>query len=74
LTHRRSISVASGVMLFLIVALAGILLVPSSNAQALQCSASCKAAYGSCYKSTQDRNRCQAQLQRCLESCIRSKR
>lgn len=38
------------------------------------CSNSCKAAYGSCYKSTQDRPRCQSQLQRCLEQCIRKKR
>ena len=33
-----------------------------------------KAAYGSCYKSSQDRSRCQSQLQRCLEQCIRKKR
>jgi len=38
------------------------------------CSSSCKAAYGSCYKKSQDRSRCQAQLQRCLEGCIRSRR
>jgi len=38
------------------------------------CSNSCKAAYGSCYKSSQDRARCQSQLQRCLEQCIRKKR
>lgn len=38
------------------------------------CSNSCKAAYGSCYKSSQDRARCQSQLQRCLEACIRKKR
>jgi len=37
------------------------------------CSSSCKAAYGSCYKSTHDRAKCQSQLQRCLEGCIRSK-
>jgi hypothetical protein len=38
------------------------------------CSAGCKSAYGNCYKSTQDRARCQAQLQRCLETCIRKRR
>jgi hypothetical protein len=38
------------------------------------CSSGCKAAYGSCYKKSQDRSKCQAQLQRCLEGCIRSKR
>jgi hypothetical protein len=43
-------------------------------AQHHTCSAGCKAAYGSCYKSSQDRAKCQAQLQRCLEACIRSKR
>ena len=38
------------------------------------CSSGCKAAYGACYKKSQDRSKCQALLQRCLESCIRSKR
>ena len=37
------------------------------------CSSGCKAAYGNCYKSTHDRSKCQAQLQRCLEGCIRGK-
>ena len=31
-------------------------------------------AYGACYKSTNNRQRCQAHLQRCLNGCIRSKR
>jgi len=35
------------------------------------CSSGCRAAYGACYKSTHDRARCQAQLQHCLETCIR---
>jgi hypothetical protein len=38
------------------------------------CSSNCKAAYGNCYKKSQDRSKCQAQLQRCLEGCIRSRR
>jgi hypothetical protein len=38
------------------------------------CSSGCKAAYGNCYKSTHERAKCQAQLQRCLEGCIRGKR
>jgi hypothetical protein len=38
------------------------------------CSSGCKAAYGNCYKSTHDRGKCQVQLQRCLEGCIRGKR
>lgn len=72
MTNRRSITVASGALLAL--ALAAVLLMPTSGVRAASCSAGCKAAYGSCYKSTQDRAKCQAQLQRCLETCIRSKR
>jgi hypothetical protein len=45
-----------------------------AHAQANACSAQCRASYGNCYKSTQDRAKCQSQLQRCLEACIRSKR
>jgi hypothetical protein len=37
------------------------------------CSSGCRSAYGACYKSTHDRSRCQVQLQRCLEGCIRSR-
>jgi hypothetical protein len=37
------------------------------------CSSGCRTAYGACYKSTHDRSRCQVQLQRCLEGCIRSR-
>ena len=72
MTYRRSITVASGALLVL--ALAAILLVPTCGLRASSCSAGCKAAYGACYKSTQDRAKCQAQQQRCLEGCIRSKR
>lgn len=35
------------------------------------CSAACRASYGNCYKKSQDRAKCQSQLQRCLEGCIR---
>jgi hypothetical protein len=45
---------------------------PAASAEH-SCSAGCKAAYGSCYKSSQDRTKCQAQLQRCLETCIRKR-
>lgn len=38
------------------------------------CSDKCKAAYGSCYKSSQERARCQSVLQRCLWACIKKKR
>ena len=34
------------------------------------CSDKCKSAYGICYKKSQERTRCQAQLQRCLMSCL----
>jgi hypothetical protein len=61
-------------MLLLLVVLAGALLMPSCGLQAASCPAGCRAAYGNCYKSTQDRARCQALLQRCLEGCIRNKR
>jgi hypothetical protein len=73
LTYRSSITVASAA-LFLVVALAAILLMPTCGLRASSCSAGCKAAYGSCYKSSQDRAKCQMLLQRCLEGCIRSRR
>ena len=72
MSHRWIISAASGSLLLLL-ALAGILFKPAT-VRASPCSDACKAAYGSCYKSSQDRAKCQSQQQRCLESCIRSKR
>jgi hypothetical protein len=50
----------------------GVLLAPAS-AQG-SCRSSCWEGYGACYKATNSRQRCQAQLQRCLNGCIRSKR
>ena len=47
---------------------------PSPAGAQTSCSSGCKAAYGSCYKSTHDRAKCQVQLQRCLEGCIHGKR
>jgi len=73
LTDRSRLTVAS-VALFLALALAGLLLLPVCGLRAASCADGCRAAYGSCYKSTQDRAKCQAQLQRCLEGCIRSRR
>ena len=74
MTWQRPIMIAVAGAALLALAL-GTMLAPAPPAQAQNaCSASCRAAYGSCYKSTQDRSRCQAQLQRCLEGCIRSKR
>ena len=43
-------------------------------AQGAGCSEACKAAFGSCYKSTANRAACEAQMLRCLEGCILSKR
>lgn len=65
-------------ILILALALAPALLSHAPAARAQQsanptCSNSCKAQYGACYKSSQDRAKCQSQLQRCLEACIRRK-
>jgi hypothetical protein len=43
-------------------------------AQGSECSDSCKAAYGECYKSSHNRSVCEGQLQRCLQGCIAGKR
>ena len=43
-------------------------------AQGAGCTEACKAAFGSCYKSTANRAACETQMQRCLEGCIQSKR
>jgi hypothetical protein len=52
---------------------AGLAMGPREAEAQNACSSGCRAAYGACYKSTHDRSRCQAQLQRCLEGCIRSR-
>jgi hypothetical protein len=41
----------------------------SVYAQGAGCADGCRAAYGSCYKSTANRGACEAQLQRCLQGC-----
>ena len=38
------------------------------------CRAGCWQAYGTCYKATNSRPRCQSLLKRCLDQCIRSRR
>jgi hypothetical protein len=43
-------------------------------AQKNSCRQSCWHAYGACYKATDSRARCQAQLKRCLDGCIGQKR
>jgi hypothetical protein len=71
---RNMLIVAAAVLIAVVGGLAVLTWTPcSANAEG-SCSTSCKAAYGSCYKKSQDRSKCQAQLQRCLEGCIRSRR
>jgi hypothetical protein len=38
------------------------------------CRTRCWDAYGACYQSTSNRQRCQGQLLRCLSNCIRANR
>jgi hypothetical protein len=58
---------------FVTMAAAGLVATPSQpNAQG-SCRAICWEGYGACYKATNSRQRCQAQLQRCLSGCIRKK-
>ncbi len=45
----------------------------SVSAQA-GCAGECRAAYGACYRATSNRAACEAQMQRCLQGCIASKR
>ncbi|HZT47278.1 MAG TPA: hypothetical protein VFA64_04840 [Hyphomicrobiaceae bacterium] len=71
--RRRTLLIASAV-LFVAVGLAAVTLPPCIVSAEASCSSGCKAAYGACYKKTQDRSKCQAQLQRCLEGCIKSRR
>ncbi len=72
--RRRTMLIATAGLL-LALALAVLTMSPDvANAEGASCSAGCKTAYGACYKKSQDRSKCQAQLQRCLESCIKSKR
>ena len=70
--RHRFISPALACALLLCAAALG--LAPATARAQNACSGGCKAAYGNCYKSTHDRAKCQGQLQRCLEGCIRGKR
>jgi hypothetical protein len=56
-----------------VIALVGVLATLPARAED-SCRSRCWDAYGSCYKSTSNRQRCQAQLLRCLSNCIRAKR
>jgi len=72
-TQRKPFMIAAGA-LALAATLWALPACPVNAQGSNSCAASCRATYGSCYKSSQDRARCEAQLQRCLENCIRSKR
>ncbi len=67
---RRHIAIASAALLLAGVLLGGMVSSASSNNKE-SCSAACRTSYGACYKKSQDRAKCQSQLQRCLEGCIR---
>jgi hypothetical protein len=56
-----------------VVALLAILAAPPARAEDT-CRSRCWDAYGECYTSTSNRQRCQGQLLRCLSNCIRAKR
>jgi hypothetical protein len=45
-----------------------------ASAQGAGCAEGCRASYGDCYRATANRQACEAQLQRCLQGCIASKR
>jgi hypothetical protein len=53
--------------------LAGVLAAPAARAEDT-CRTRCWDTYGACYKSTSNRERCQGQLLRCLNNCIRANR
>jgi hypothetical protein len=55
------------------VALIGVLAALPARADD-SCRSRCWDAYGACYKSTSNLQRCQGQLLRCLNNCIRAKR
>jgi hypothetical protein len=57
----------------MVVALAGGLASGRATAEET-CRTRCWDAYGACYRSTSNRQRCQGQLLRCLNNCIRAKR
>jgi hypothetical protein len=58
-----------------VLALAACLSLASKDAAAQSsCRSACWQAYGSCYKATNSRPRCQSLLKRCLDQCIRSRR
>lgn len=73
MTRAGDLSLAAAVLLGL-VALSALLLPSGLSAQGGSCRSMCWESYGACYKATNNRQRCQASLQRCLNGCIRRKR
>lgn len=67
---RRHIVIASAAFALAGALMAGVVSTAVANNKE-SCSAACRTSYGNCYKKSQDRAKCQSQLQRCLESCIR---
>ncbi|MBO0765113.1 MAG: hypothetical protein J2P50_11060 [Hyphomicrobiaceae bacterium] len=67
--RRGVLPTVAGVLL----AVVGVVVAPPARSQET-CRTRCWDAYGACYTSTSDRQRCQAQLLRCLNNCIRAKR
>jgi hypothetical protein len=53
--------------------MAGVLAVPPARTEE-DCRSRCWETYGACYRSTSNRERCQGQLLRCLNNCIRANR
>lgn len=64
----RQLAIAAGAVL-----LFGwnLLLMPAEAIAQNSCRSACWQAYGTCYKATNNRQRCQAHLKRCLDGCIR---
>ena len=73
MTRRRYFTVAALAFVLLAGLGGGVVMPADLNAQG-SCRAICWEGYGACYKATNNRQRCQAQLQRCLNNCIRSKK
>ncbi len=64
----------SVVLAALVMLLGAATLSEQAAAQNNSCRQACWHTYGACYKATSSRARCQAQLKRCLDGCIRRKR
>ena len=74
MAYLRTLMIVAGVALAALGVEASVPGCTSVFAQGSGCADSCKAAYGSCYKSTANRSACEAQLQRCLQGCLPPRR